>query len=178
MNRLIWLAMLAGLSGAGEAAARPAPARPAAMTVDLVGAKGRIGYVQLEEGPRGVMIRLQADTLRPGWHAVHIHDVAECREPGFASAGGHVHRGRGEAVHGLLNPRGDDAGDLPNIYAGPNGVARGQLFSTFVTLSGAPGRVNLLDRDGSALVIHQNEDDYKTQPIGGAGPRLACAAIR
>ena len=81
-------------------------------------------------------------------------------------------------VHGLLNPKADDAGDLPNIWAGADGTAHAEVYSTLVSVGGAGKRPALADADGSALVVHANPDDYTTQPIGGAGARVACAVIR
>jgi Cu-Zn family superoxide dismutase len=166
---------------AAALAAAPMPsfaARDPVIVTPLQGPTGTIGMVRLEESPRGVLIRLEVQGLLIGWHGVHIHAVGRCEGPTFESAGGHVHQGAGPGGHGLLNPQGDDTGDLPSIYAGSQGVAQAEFFSTMVTLTGARGRTNLLDGDGSALVVHQNEDDQRTQPIGGAGPRVACAVIK
>ena len=80
--------------------------------------------------------------------------------------------------HGLLNPKGPDMGDLPNLYVGADGTGQAQAFSTLVSWKGAGGRPALADADGSALVVHANADDGKTQPIGGAGDRVACAVIK
>ena len=74
--------------------------------------------------------------------------------------------------HGLLNPAGPEAGDIPNIWAAADGSAGYEAFTTLIT--GA----ELADEDGTAMIIHANRDDHLTQPIGGAGPRVACAVIR
>jgi Cu-Zn family superoxide dismutase len=80
-------------------------------------------------------------------------------------------------VHGLLNPDATEAGDLPNLYVAADGSANAEIFSSYVSLGGAAGRASLTDADGSALVIHAAADDHRTQPIGGAGARIACGAI-
>lgn len=136
-----------------------------------------IGEVTLTDAPKGVIVRVAAHGLTPGWHAVHFHEKADCSDAIFKSAGGHVHM-MAPAVHGLLNPAGNDLGDLPNLFAGLDGVATTELFSPFVAMTVGTPRANLLDPDGSALVIHAKPDDYLTQPIGGAGERVACAEIR
>ena len=93
------------------------------------------------------------------------------RGPDFTSAGAHVH-GTAAAVHGLLNAKANDLGDLPNVHAGQDGTVSAEVFSALVTLKG------LQDADGSAVVIHANPDDHVAQPIGGAGPRVACAEVK
>ena len=112
-------------------------------------------------------MRIEAKGLSAGWHGVHLHDKGDCSKSDFTSAGPHVH-GSAAAVHGLLNPAANDLGDLPNIHAGADGAAAAEVFSSLVTLKA------LRDADGSAVVIHANPDDYMAQPIGGAGPAVAC----
>ena len=112
-----------------------------------------------------------AKGLSPGWHGLHLHEKADCSKSDFTSAGGHVHKGAA-GIHGLLNPKANDLGDLPNLHAASDGAAEAEVFSTLVTLKA------LRDADGSAVVVHANPDDYMAQPIGGAGPRVACAAIK
>jgi len=79
-----------------------------------------------------------------------------------------------QSKHGLLNPDGPDEGDLPNLYAAQDGSANAEVWSE-TPLNGEGG---LKDGDGSALIIHANEDDHTSQPIGGAGDRVACAVIK
>ncbi|MDF0542964.1 superoxide dismutase family protein [Sphingobium sp. H39-3-25] len=140
-------------------------------------ATGVSGEVTLTDAPKGVLVHIEASGLQPGWHAVHFHEKADCSDPMFKSAGGHVHMAS-PAVHGLLNPAGNDLGDLPNIFADAQGVVKAEMFSPLVSLRDGTARSNLLDTDGSALVMHANADDYETQPIGGAGARVACVEIR
>lgn len=155
-----------------------AQAAPEVRTSSLKGAKGQvIGQVTLTAAPNGVILRVQAKGLAPGWHGMHLHEKADCSTPGFKGAGGHIHA-KTPVVHGMLNADFNDAGDLPNLYVNPDGSATVELYSTLVTLSGSGARPALLDADGSALVIHANPDDYKSQPIGGAGERVACAPIQ
>ena len=125
--------------------------------------------------PHGVLVRIEAKGLPPGWHGLHFHEKGDCSKADFTSAGGHVHD-KPAVVHGLLNPDGNESGDLPNLYVAADGSAQAELFSTFVSLSSA-GRSKLVDADGSALVIHAAPDDHRSQPIGGAGARIACGAI-
>jgi len=153
-------------------------AAPKAHTSNLKGAHGEvIGLVTLTAAPNGVILRVEAKGLAPGWHGMHLHEKADCSTPGFKTAGGHIHA-KTPVVHGMLNADFNDAGDLPNLYVNADGSATVELYSPLVTLNGSDARPTLLDADGSALIIQANPDDYKSQPIGGAGERVACAPIQ
>jgi Cu-Zn family superoxide dismutase len=91
----------------------------------------------------------------------------------FQLSKGHVNHEN--AKHGLLNPEGPDEGDLPNVYAAQDGSVNAEVSSESIVLGGQQG---LKNTDGSALVFHANEDDHTSQPIGGAGARVACAVIK
>lgn len=143
-----------------------------AGTSDLKGPDGSArGTITVTAAPRGALLKIEARGLTPGWHGAHFHEKGACSDPKFTSAGSHVHAAN-PVVHGLLNPAANDMGDLPNIYAAADGTATAEIYSTLVTLNG------LLDADGSAVVIHAKADDHTSQPIGGAGDRVACAVIR
>ena len=171
--RLTALALSAGLLVASQASAAATSA-----TAELKGADGKtIGTATLTEAPHGVLLRVEAKGLTPGWHGLHFHEKGDCGTPDFKSAGAHVHTTTA-VVHGLLNPDGNDNGDLPNLFAAADGAATAELFSPLVSLNGAGGRPALLDADGSSIVVHASPDDYKTQPIGGAGARVACGVVK
>lgn len=143
----------------------------------LVNAAGtNVGRAILTQGPTGLLIRIEADGLTPGWHGAHIHATGQCAAP-FTSAGAHINHTDPKTPHGLLNAQGPDDGDLPNLYAAADGSAKAEFFTTQARISqDGPGQW-LWDADGSALVIHANPDDHDSQPIGGAGDRVACAAL-
>ena len=143
----------------------------------LINASGaNIGRAVLTQGPTGLLIRIEADGLTPGWHGVHIHATGQCAAP-FTSAGGHINHEEAKAPHGLLNPGGPDDGDLPNIFADEQGRVRAEIFTTRARIAReGPGQW-LWVCDGSALVIHANMDDHSSQPIGGAGDRVACGVM-
>ncbi len=147
------------------------------VTADIIGGKGEtIGQLTLIEAPRGVLLNVEigAGGLAPGWHGVHLHAVGDCSDIGaFKMSTGHVNVDGRE--HGLLNPKGPDNGDLPNLYGHADGSVTAELFTPRASLH---GNAALLDGDGSALVVHANRDDHMSQPIGGAGARVACAAIK
>ena len=158
----------------------------AAATLPALAAGGELkgpdgaahGTVTVTAAPKGVVLRIDAKGLKPGWHGVHFHEKGACSDPKFTSAGEHVHAGGTPVVHGLLNPQANDAGDLPNIHVGADGTATAEFYSTLVTMKGGSATPALMDADGSAVVIHANPDDHRSQPIGGAGDRVACAVIR
>jgi Cu-Zn family superoxide dismutase len=137
------------------------------------------GLAVFTEGPQGVLIRLRVNDLpvqaRGQWHAIHLHETADCSGRGFTASGGHINPD--SVAHGLLNPMGPAPADLPNIWADAAGNIHAELYTTGITVTNAPGRVSLLDGDGSAIVIHAGPDDHHSQPIGGAGTRIACGAI-
>lgn len=142
------------------------------VTVELkTGAGASAGKATLTEAPKGVLLKVEAKGLAPGWHGLHFHEKADCSKADFTSAGAHTH-GSEKAVHGLLNAAANETGDLPNVYAGADGVGNAEVFTSLTTLKA------LKDADGSALVIHANPDDHMAQPIGGAGPRVACGEIK
>src|SRR5215469_17624165 len=152
----IFLALWGGLA--------PAQSGKPRRTSSLKDANGQvIGQVTVTAAPNGVILRVQARGLRPGWHGMHFHEKADCGDPAFKGSGGHLHA-ETPVVHGMLNADFNDAGDLPNLYVNADGSATVELFSTLVTLKGGGARPPLLDADGSALVIHANPDDYKSQP--------------
>jgi Cu-Zn family superoxide dismutase len=173
MNRLTRFIALAAAS-----AALPAMAA-APMTGPLVGANNaQLGTVTVTDAPSGVLLRVEATGLTPGWHAIHFHEKGTCSDAGFKASGAHVHAGKAAPVHGFLNPARKDNGDLPNFFVAADGTAKAEMFSTFVSMKGGAGRLALADADGSAVVVHANADDYMTQPIGGAGDRIGCAVIK
>jgi Cu-Zn family superoxide dismutase len=150
-------------------------AAQAGAAADLRNAQGAtIGRAEMIQTPAGLLVRLRVEGLTPGWHGVHLHTTGSCAAPGFQSAGGHVHDGAAGA-HGLRNPAGPEQGDLPNLFVGSDGRGAAEFYSTLARLSGA--RVNLLDPDGSAILVHAGADDHATQPIGGSGDRVACGVI-
>jgi len=154
-------------------------AQSATKTGELKDGQGKaLGSVALTAAPKGVLVKIEAKGLTPGWHGAHFHEKGDCSDAKFQKSGGHVH-GSKPLVHGLLNPEASDSGDLPNLYVDKDGNVTVELYSTLVSLGAASdGRPDLLDADGSAIVIHAKPDDYTTQPIGGAGDRVACAVIK
>ncbi|MGX6647406.1 superoxide dismutase family protein [Maricaulaceae bacterium MS644] len=136
-----------------------------------------VGTVTFQQGQDGVVVTIEAD-LSAGtgqWHGAHLHQVGDCSNNDFTSSGGHINPD-GNA-HGFLNADGPDNADLPNVWLHTDGTMRAQAYTTRVSVDGQTDAPALLDADGSALVIHENQDDMEAQPIGGAGARILCAVI-
>jgi Cu-Zn family superoxide dismutase len=180
MNRLavILMAILAvpamALAQSGPKRAPSSVAEPRTVQVPLADAKGgAVGDVRLQETPRGVFMKVTITNLPPGPHAFHIHAVGRCA-PTFDAAGDHFNpMGK---QHGIENPKGRHAGDLPNLHIPDTGRLVVEVLAPDVTL--VPGKANsLLDADGAALVIHAKADDHQSDPAGESGDRIACGAI-
>lgn len=166
----------AATGNAPQAAVERAPVGATGQAVLINASGANIGRVDLRQGPTGLLMKIEASGLTPGWHGIHIHATGECAAP-FTSSGAHINHGEPKAPHGLLNAAGPDDGDLPNVWAGADGKVNAELFTTRARISSeGPGQW-LWDADGSAIIIHANPDDHSTQPIGGAGDRVACAAL-
>ena len=146
-----------------------------AVQVSLINVEGKeVGQATLTEHAKGVHILLKAEGLTPGVKAIHFHDKASCEKPTFESAGTHFNPTGKE--HGFENPKGYHLGDLPNIEIEEDGTVELETVSPAVVL--AEGKSNsLLDADGSAIIIHENADDYKTDPSGNSGGRIVCGEI-
>jgi len=170
MKHLIMTLALLGLAtGAGFAAGKKATAK-----AELWNAKGdKVATATLKEAKGGVAISLQATGLPEGIHAFHIHAVGKCDAPDFKTAGGHFNPE--SKKHGLKNPEGPHAGDMPNITVNKKGVGKAKVVNTRVSLG--EGANSLFHEGGTALVIHAKADDDMTDPAGNAGDRIACGLI-
>ena len=167
---IVPLAMLLSACATG---APQAATDPLAKTVlrDAGGAES--GTIEIARDGAGLLLIARVAGMAPGKAlGAHLHTVGTCAAPDFASAGPHLNPGARQ--HGSANPAGSHLGDLPNLQIGPAGS--GMLA---VRLPGEPEAVlsQLFDGDGTAVVIHAQADDYRTDPSGNSGTRIACGAL-
>ncbi|WP_137864047.1 MULTISPECIES: superoxide dismutase family protein [unclassified Sphingomonas] len=128
-----------------------------------------VGKAIAEEVDGSIRVMVEVHGLTRGVHGTHVHTVGKCEGPDFASAGGHWNPTAHQ--HGKDNPMGPHAGDMPNLSVGEDGRDR-----TIFVLPGGT-YAGLMDEDGAALVVHANADDYKTDPTGNSGGRIACGVF-
>jgi superoxide dismutase, Cu-Zn family len=168
---LIAVAMrVAGCAGAQA----PASETSRLAWAELKNARGEsVGSALLLEEDGRVRIVVQAGGLSPGRHGVHVHAAGRCEAPGFESAGDHFNPL--DKKHGLESPEGAHAGDLPSLEADASGRTEYVAITDRLTL--APGPTSIFDADGSAIVIHADADDQRTDPAGNSGERVLCGPL-
>lgn len=162
--------LTATLASLALVAVMAAASAAAAAEATMKDAKGKdVGTVTLSDTPHGTLLHAQLKGLPAGAHAFHVHAVGKC-EPPFKSAGGHYNPDGKK--HGHLAGDGMHAGDMPNLHVPSAGAIEIEVLNTRVKLDDA-----LFDADGAAVVIHAGADDYKSDPAGEAGDRIACGVI-
>ncbi|MBM6618726.1 superoxide dismutase family protein [Bacillus suaedaesalsae] len=167
MKRLLLLSLLLLMSGCGEYT-------PTKIMIDIKNPDGdTMGTATLQEKATGLSVGLDLKGLEPGPHAIHFHQTGKCEPPDYESAGEHYNPE--DKDHGLLNPEGSHAGDLPNIIAESDGTVLVELMAPGVTLK--EGKTSLFIKEGTSLVIHEKADDGMSQPAGNGGKRIACGVI-
>jgi Cu-Zn family superoxide dismutase len=141
---------------------------------DIVNVEGqKIGTALIRPSGGGVRIEVKVSQLPPGMHGIHIHNVGKCEGPAFASAGPHFNPA--SKKHGKENPEGPHAGDLLMLKVNADGVGQASLLDRNASFADGPN--SIFHEGGSSLVIHSDPDDYKTDPAGNSGARIACGVI-
>jgi Cu-Zn family superoxide dismutase len=143
-----------------------AKSKPA--TVEFKDGKGAsVGTAKITGKGKGARIHLDLKNLQPGTHAIHVHENATCEGPDFKSAGAHLNPDKKQ--HGTENPQGSHKGDLPNFEVKADGTAKATVSAR---------SLDAASLSNVSLVIHEKADDYKTDPSGNSGARIACAVVK
>lgn len=131
-----------------------------------------MGNVVLDSGTDGTKLTLSLTAMKAGTYGMHLHETGKCEAPDFKSAGGHWNPESKE--HGLDNPNGSHAGDIPNLNVAADGKFDEQIHLMQLKLAAS----DFMDADGAALVIHAGPDDNVTDPSGNSGARIICGVFR
>ncbi|WP_459501626.1 superoxide dismutase family protein [Bacillus sp. C1] len=149
--------------------------KPKEIDVKLYNASGdNVGTAKVVQQTSGVKISIKAEGFTPGAHGLHIHEIGECKAPRFISAGNHFNLDK-KKKHGLMNEKGAENGDLPNITADSTGKIKAEIEASQVSLE--EGKTTLHRKDGASIIITENPDDGMTQPAGNSGNRIVCGVI-
>lgn len=167
---IMLLALPAAAQDAAAPAATPTGEGETPMMAEIKTGEGESrGTATAVMTPSGMMlVTLELEGLQAGIHGAHIHQTGECTPPDFESAGGHL---AGDKEHGVMSANGPHPGDMPNITVPEDGTLKVEYFVSGLT------REMIADEDGSAIVIHEQPDDYASQPSGDAGNRIGCGAF-
>lgn len=168
MNRILGT-VVASFVVSGCAGFQSAPS----ATAQLAPTNGNMatGFVTFKRVADGVLVSGQVQGLAPNTeHGFHIHEKGDCSSGDGMSTGGHFNPDGKR--HGALNENEHHAGDLQSLNSDANGVAKFSYESR--TLSVGNGTTDVI---GHGLIVHRDPDDFKTQPTGNSGPRIACAGI-
>jgi superoxide dismutase, Cu-Zn family len=148
--------------------ARAAEETAHAKLVDSTGKE--VGTATVAAADGGSKLTVNVTGLKPGKHGFHLHAVGKCDAPDFKSAGPHYNPTHKK--HGQQNPEGAHAGDLPNLEVGADGKGTATITAKDVKIA------DLVAGEGTALVIHADPDDGKTDPAGSSGARIACGVVQ
>jgi len=172
VRALIFVSVLAAGLQSGFAQSKTVTSK----TVALKDSKGaHVGSATILSNGTGVTVKLELKNLPPGVHGLHFHQKPMCDAPDFKSAGAHFNPTGKQ--HGFENPQGRHAGDMRNITVKQDGTAKGVVRDGEVVLGNGTESNSLLANGGTSIMIHAKADDYKTDPSGDSGDRIACGAI-
>jgi superoxide dismutase, Cu-Zn family len=168
-------AALAACASSERAELEDVVAPPEVLAAELRDAGGQVrARATAEQAGDSIRVRIEAVSLAQGAYGAHIHATGRCDPPGFTTAGAHWNPTR--VKHGKDNPQGMHKGDLPNLLVGTDG--RGSFEYTIPNASIAGSGPNpVIDGDGAAVVIHAAADDFRTDPSGNSGARIACGVL-
>ncbi|MGE0401748.1 MAG: superoxide dismutase family protein [Kofleriaceae bacterium] len=154
---------------APEPAPPPAPKMAKAELAPASKSKVK-GTIEFKEVDGGVEVTANVEGLKPGDHAYHVHEKGDCSAPDATSAGGHFNPSNKK--HGSPDAEEHHEGDFGNLTAGKDGKATKTFVMKGITLAEGPTSIV-----GKGFIVHEKKDDFKTQPTGNAGGRIACGVI-
>lgn len=154
----------------------PKPSEQRKAQAEIMNTKGkRVGIAVFSQEQDGVKAKIEVANLPAGKHGIHVHAIGKCEAPGFKTAGAHFNpEGK---KHGTENKEGAHAGDLPNLDISAKGEGKAEFILKGVTLEINQSN-SLFHPDKTAIVIHEAEDDYFSDPTGNSGSRIACGVIQ
>lgn len=153
----------------------PKPAESKEAQAEIINSQGaKVGKAKFRQEQDGVKVKIEVLSLPEGKHGMHIHAVGKCEVPDFTTAEAHFNPEKKK--HGLENEEGAHAGDLPNLEVSEEGEGKAEFILKGVTLESNKSN-SLLQADGTAIVIHEKEDDNQSDPSGNSGTRIACGVI-
>ncbi len=168
----LWRAIALGAVGVLAGCATPAAGPVAQAELRPTQGNASSGWVRFEQRGSDVLVTAEVRGLKSdAEHGFHVHEKGDCSAPDAMSAGGHFNPGGKPHAHYGQADR--HAGDMPNLRADAGGVAKYRFTSHL--LSSSPGAANSVI--GRSVVVHRDPDDYKSQPAGNSGPRIACGVI-
>lgn len=174
MRSFLTMCILPLVAGCSTMASPPNSAATEVISADLITADGvSVGVASLTKQNDGLYLAVSAQASTSGTFGMHLHSIGKCEGPDFATAGGHWNPGMKQ--HGRDNPMGAHGGDLPNAIVGADNKVLLVFRIPDIVLKGEGG---LLDADGAALIIHEKQDDYKTDPTGNSGKRMICGVFK
>lgn len=168
-------AQVAGTTGGNDAAMAGGAGVGTVARAAIADAEGQPrGDATATEVEGGVRVTLAVMNMPAGEYGYHVHAVGRCDAPSFESAGPHWNPTG--AQHGTENDAGPHMGDLPNLTVGADGT--GRLEATIQGATLGAGANSMMDSDGTSILIHERADDYRTDPAGDSGARIACGVLR
>lgn len=176
----LWISGAAAVALAGCASSEPEAledvvAPPEALSAEIRDGTGLVrARAAAEQAGDSIRVRIEAVSMAPGAYGAHIHTTGRCDAPGFTTSGAHWNPTR--VRHGKDNPQGMHKGDLPNLLVGTDGRGSFEYTIPNASISGR-GPNPVVDADGAAVVIHSAPDDFRTDPSGNSGGRVACGVL-
>jgi len=169
--------LVAGAALAGEEQTKKAapatqtmPAGKASATIEGRSGSSLTGTAEFMVHGGQMMVTVSVKGATPGVHAVHIHEKGDCSAPDATSAGAHFNPGGHQ--HGSPDSKERHAGDFGNMTVAADGTGSLMVHTDMLTMEGPNSVV------GRAIIIHEKEDDFVTQPTGNAGGRIGCGVIK